>query len=144
MNKKLSAPIFILSNFLILLLGLTFLGGLHYVLNIQYQRPEGLFSPTRGPITSQPASLILTLQQPEDESLVFQGSILVTGKTAPNSEVLVFTQNFDQVVTSKSDGAFSTTVDLEPGVNNIKAIVFDATGDERAAERTVYFSKEKL
>lgn len=142
LTKKISSKHFILSHLLILIIGLIFLGGLYYILNIQYQKSISPFS--NGPVTSKPKSFTLTLNQPEDEALVFNNQILVSGKSAPFLQVLISTNSLDQVVEAKADGSFSYTLNLEEGVNNIKVAAFDKTGDTREIERVVYFSEEKI
>lgn len=142
LNKKLSTKHFILSHILILTLGFVFLGGLYYILNIQYQKPKNLF--INGPVTTLPKSLRLDLDQPDDDSLAFQSSILISGKTAPLLDVLISTDTQNLVIRSKSDGSFSTVLNLDEGVNRITAVVFDGTGDFRSTERTAYYSKEKI
>ena len=142
LSTKLSTKHFILSHILIFLAGLIFLGGLYYILNIQYQKPKGLF--TGGPVTTLPKSLRLDLDQPDQDSLSNSESIIVSGKTGPGKEVLISTNTEDLVIKSKVDGSFSTLLNLDEGVNKITAVVFDTTGDSRSTERTVYYSKEKL
>ncbi len=142
LGKKLSTKQFIVSHFLILVVGLTFLFALFYILNIQYQKSSNPF--LNGPVTTAPKTLRLDLDRPDDDTLSFQNSIIVSGQTAPFKEILIFTDSQDVVITSKKDGSFSTILTLDEGVNRIVAAVFDATGDSRSAERTVYYSKEKL
>lgn len=142
LNKKLSTKQFIFSQFLILIASLVFLFGLFYILNIQYQKPTSPFS--NGPLTTPPRTLRLDLDHPDDDNLTFQSSIIVSGQTAPLKDVLIFTNAQDLVITSKSDGSFSTILNLDEGVNKIVAAVFDATGDSKSAERTVFYSKEKI
>ena len=141
LGKKLSAKQFFLSQLLILIAGLIFLGSLYYILNIRYQKPKDFSS---GPVTTLPKSLRLDLDQPAQDSLITASSILVSGKTGPSKEVLILTDAFDAVIKSKPDGSFSTVLNLDEGVNKITAVVFDATGDSRSAERIVYYSKEKI
>lgn len=142
LRKILSTKHFIISHILILITGLIFLAGLYYILNIQYQPPKELFK--MGPVTSLPKTLRLDLDQPDADSLSFSPSIIVSGQTAPSTEVLISTDSDDLVIKSKPDGSFSTIVSLDEGVNKITTSVFDATGDSRSAERTVYYSKEKI
>ncbi len=142
LNKKLSAGQFILSHFLILIVGLIFLSGLYYILNIQYQKSSNPF--LNGPVTTTPKTLRLDLDHPDDDSLTYSSSIIVSGKTAPLKDVLIFTDSQNLVITSKKDGSFSTILDLDEGVNRIVAAVFDATGDTRSVERSVYYSREKI
>lgn len=142
LNKKLSTQQFILSHLFILIIGLTFLFGLYYILNIQYQKSSNPF--INGPVTTPPKTLRLDLDHPDDMSLSYQSSILVSGQTNPQREVLIFTDSQDLVITSKKDGSFSTLINLDEGENKITAAVFDQAGDNKLTERTVYYSKEKL
>lgn len=142
LQSKLSTKYFILSHILILTAGLIFLGGLYYILNIQYQKPKNLF--LNGPVTSPLKNLILNLDQPSDNSLFFQSSIIISGKTSPLADVLISTDTDDLVIRSKPDGSFSTVLNLDEGVSKITVATFDATGDSRSVERTVYYSKEKI
>lgn len=123
-------------------MGLMFIAGLYYILNVQYQEPENPF--LRGPLTTAPKTLRLDLDQPDQDLLSFSSSLLVSGKTGPAKEVLISTENTDLVIKSKSDGSFSTVFTLNEGVNNITATVFDSTGDYKSVTRSVYYSKEKI
>lgn len=142
LTSRLSTKQFIVSQLLILTIGLISLSGLYYILNIQYQKPKKPFS--SGPVTTLPKSLRLDLDQPDDDSLTFQSATVVSGKTAPLLNVLISTETQDLVIKSKPDGSFSTVLNLDEGVNKVTVATFDATGDIRSAERTVYFSKEKI
>ncbi|MBU1032183.1 hypothetical protein KKE03_04675 [Patescibacteria group bacterium] len=142
LNNKLSSKAFFLSFFLIFTAGLSLLLGLYFILNIQYKKPTSQFS--AGPVTTPPKSLRLDLKQPDDNSLILQDSTVVSGTTGPFLDILISTGTSDLVTRSKPDGSFSTVLDLDEGVNTITVAVFDATGDFRTAERTVYFSKEKI
>lgn len=139
-----SPKAFITSQIMILILGFAAIGGFHYILNIQYQPPTGVYSATGGPVTSAPATLVLELQQPEDDLLVFQPSVIISGKTAPKSSIYISSESNDQALESKKDGTFSTVFDLKGGTNNIQILVFDKTGDSKSLERLVYYSKEKI
>lgn len=141
-SKKLSTKQFIISQLLILTLGLVVLGVLYYILNIQYQVNDKPF--LGGPVTTLPKSLRLDLDEPADNSLVFQSSILVSGKTGASKDVLISTETQDQVIQSKSDGNFSSEINLDQGENVVVVVVFDTNGESRLVERTVFYSKEKL
>lgn len=142
LGKKLSTKQFFVSQILILAAGLIFLSGLYYILNIQYQKPQNLFS--AGPVTTPPKTLRLDLAQPDDNSLTFTSSIIISGQTAPVVNVLISTDTNNLIIKSKTDGSFSTVLDLDEGENRIVAVVFDSTGDSKSVERTVYYSKEKI
>lgn len=142
LTRQLSGKEFVIYHILILAAGLCFIFGLYYILNIQYRQEQKPFQ--AGPVTTRPRSFTLDLDQPPDDTLTFSPQILLSGKTASRLEVLISTDSYDEVIISKNDGTFSQTINLEEGVNNIKVTVFDPTGDSRFAERTVYFSKEKI
>lgn len=110
-------------------------------MNIQYQKSKDLF--LNGPVTILPKSLRLDLDQPDQDTLSFSNSIIVSGTTGPKKDVLISTDTNDFVIQSKADGSFSTVLNLDEGINRITVVVFDLTGDSRSAERTVYYSKEK-
>lgn len=150
MNRRLSTKVFILTQILILVTGLGFLYGLYYVLN-QDQNHSDSYSSTGGPVTSQPNTLTLELQQPDNDLLTFQPSTIVSGTTSPNSEILISAENNlavtsskNLVVKSNSNGNFSTLFNLGEGPNLITIVVFDSTGDQRSVTRSVFYSKEKI
>lgn len=130
---------FLISIFVLALISIILL---HYILNIQYQKPNRPF--LGGPVTSPPKSLRIDLEQPDDNLLVYQPSIIISGKTTPNSEVLIYQDSKDFIIKSTSSGTFSTILNLDEGENRIRVVVFDTNGDTRETERTVYYSKEKL
>lgn len=143
LTKKIPAKSFVLSQVLILLIGLAFLGGIYYILNVQYQTK--LADPfANGPVTTLPKTLVLTLDQPDDDNLSFDSSVVVSGQTAPNKDVLIYTDTQNLVISSKSDGSFSTVLNLDLGVNNITVVVFDNNGQSKTISRTVYYSKEQI
>ncbi|MEK7617115.1 MAG: hypothetical protein AAB414_03600 [Patescibacteria group bacterium] len=142
LTKKLTTKQFVISQVAIFIISLIFLGGLYYILNVQYSQPKNRFA--QGPVTIPPKTLRIDLDQPEEDTLVFDGEIIISGKTGPNLEVLIITDSEDLVVKSKPDGKFSTILKLDEGPNKITTAVFDAAGDSRSVERNVYYSKEKI
>lgn len=142
LNKKISTKSFIFSQLFILTVGLIFIAGLYYLLNIQYQKSDSPFE--AGPVTSIPKSLRLNLDSPDDDSLIFQNSVIISGQTTASKDVLIFTDSQNLVITSQRDGSFSTVLKLDEGVNRIVTSVFDVNGEFKIVERTIYYSKEKI
>lgn len=143
LNQKISTKFFIISQMLILLSGLIFLGSLYYILYLSYPTSSS-FSLGEKLFTQPPKTLLIDLDQPDQDSLTFEPSILISGKTSPNMDILILSDVEDFIVKSKNDGNFSTALDLNEGVNRIVAVVFDASGQSRLVERSVFYSKEKL
>lgn len=140
--KKIPPKHFFLSQIAILFFGLIFLFAIYYIVYIQYKVSDNSFS--NGPVTSAPKSFILNLDQPADNSLVFNSELLISGKTGPSMDTLIYADTQNLVIKSKSDGSFSQSLNLEEGVNNIKVVVFDKEGDSREENRLVFYSKEKI
>lgn len=143
MNKKLPTGIFVIFCILVLISGFIFVGAIYYITNIQYQTPTS-YSLLGQPVTTPPKTLRLDLDRPDDNTLSFDQSIMVSGKTGPNLDVLIMTNQQDLVIKSDPMGNFSTFINLDEGVNTISAAVFDTTGNNRSVNRTVYYSKEKI
>ncbi len=140
--RKIAPKYFITSQLAILVAGLFFLFGIHYIVNIQYQPKAKPFA--NGPVTTQPKSFTLDLTEPADNSLVFTPQILISGETTQIGQIILVTNNNEQVIKSTPEGDFSQSIDLTEGANYIRVIVFDDGGDLLEEQRTVYYSKEKL
>ncbi len=142
LSSKISTRSFIYSQLLIFIVGLIFIAGLYYLLDIQYQKSDNPF--LAGPVTSVPKSLRLNLDSPDDDSLSFQSSVIVSGQTTALKDVLIFTNSQNIAITAQKDGSFSTVLKLDEGVNRIVVSVFDTNGESKSEIRTVYYSKEKI
>ena len=96
------------------------------------------------PVTKAPVSFDLEVSGPEDEILVFDKSVLVSGTTSPNAQVIVTNGSNSKEVDADSQGEFSQLTALTPGLNYIFVSAFDDQGSTKQLERTVYYSEEKL
>ena len=143
MGREISFKLFLISQFLILILCLLLLGGLYYFLNKDFAPPTQDLK-FYSPISSRVVSLTLEINQPDDNLLTFEPDLLISGNTLPNLKILITTNSQDLMIESKKDGTFSTVLELTEGVNYIEAHVFDNKGEERVDQRTVYYSKEKI
>lgn len=139
----LSTKAFVLSHLSILFLSVVFLLGLSFYLNdgallcckkdlINYQ-----------PVTRVPLSLSLEINNPEDEKLLFDKNIIVSGKTSPFATVIIALKD-DFGTQANGGGEFSKIVTLEEGVNELSVTVFDSSGNSKSDQRVIYFSEEKL
>ena len=98
-------------------------------------------------------SVKLEITDPEESSTITsQNSITIVGET--DNEASVLSRKLDNndnvisgsivTVVSDANGIFKITIQLDEGINNITVTAFDPTGDSRFAERSVYYSKEKI
>lgn len=141
-TKKLTRLQFFLSLIIIFQVGFIIILGFNSTINVKSKEDSNPFE--AGPVTTAPKSLLLNLDQPEDNVLSFESSILISGKTSPSKEILLTTSSLDKVIKSKTDGSFSDDVNLVEGENRITVVVFDDKGNSRSTERTVFYSKEKI
>lgn len=144
-ETELSFGTFLVSHTFILLAALGVLGWVYYML-YDINLPLGPKSTleTYKPVTSAPISFNLDLNNPEDNSLVFDKTIVVSGETSPNSTVIISVNDTDTAVESNSKGDFSKVLVLISGLNRISVDAFDNQGNTKQVQRLVYFSEEKL
>lgn len=141
MFRKISTTSFVFSMLVILILGFAFLIVLHFYVNpkqipVTFQDYQ--------PVTSLLVSLTLDLSNPDDNLLVFDSSVLVSGKTVPGTLVLITANDQNQLLTASSDGYFSQTVKLQSATNQLSISAFDSLGNYKSEQRTIYYSEEKL
>lgn len=79
-------------------------------------------SPTPAGITSE---FKITLDKPENEDVVTEGSVTLSGITKPQVLVTVSGEDGDYILKADEKGAFEEEVELIPGVNQIKITAFD-------------------
>ena len=137
----LSTKTFVISHLTILLLGLAFFGGLYY-----YLYPEKFQAAVTeyNPVTREPISLFLEISSPEDDILVSDPNLVISGKTGPDTSVVISNNVTDVGLQAEKDGRFSKVFPLTPGANIIVINAFDSEGNSKTATKTVYFTEEEL
>lgn len=93
-------------------------------------------TPTPGP------GVLLTIDQPSDESVIQTRTITLSGKTAPQTTVVVNTGSDDEVVSPSQSGDYTVTLTLASGENEIVVTAIDPTGNETTKTITVTSSTE--
>lgn len=140
-GRKLSpAKSFLLLGFLFVA-GLVFLGTIYYIL---HQTPPPQFNFSGISLTSEPVSLELNLSSPDDEIIVSEENLLISGTATKNSILILSSLDSDLPININPDGSFSYTAKLDTGYNRFLVTAFDDNGNSKTDGRTVYFTKEKL
>ncbi len=140
MGKVLSPLVFGLALVAIFIAGLGFVGWLYYTLNGNPLAEVIKYSP----VSQEPSSFNLQINAPEDNALVFDGNILLTGKTSPGTSVIVVDGGSTTGFEVTSNGDFSKVISLTEGAHLLTITAFDKTGLTKTVTRQVYYSKEKL
>jgi hypothetical protein len=140
-DVTLSTKTFIISHTIIFLSGLIFFGGLYYILyQEKFQPPQADYNP----VTKEPVSLFLEVTAPEDEGLVYEDNIIISGKTGPDATVIISGQETDAGLQASKQGEFNKVFQLSPGPNIVEITAFDSEGNSKTVTRSIYYSKEKI
>jgi hypothetical protein len=84
--------------------------------------------------------LKITLDKPQDNDVVTEDSINVSGITKPLAWITVSGEEDDYIIQAEESGVFNQDVSLIPGVNQIKITAFDSAGNENAGKVLVVYS----
>lgn len=153
-NKKasifevfISTKTFIITHILLLIFGLGIFLGLAYYLNGSFLIccKQSEFEKYI-PVTKKPSSLSLNLTNPDEELLVFNKSLIVSGSTSENTTVIIANVTTKQTigVETNQKGDFSKVVYLDKGLNELIVAAFDLQGNFKTEERTIFYAEEKL
>lgn len=137
----LSTKTFVISHLTLLILALAFFGGLYYIL---YPERFQAAITEYNPVTKEPISLFLEISSPEDEILVSDPNLIISGKTGPNISVIISSVSNDAALQSGKDGQFSTVFPLNSGPNIVEINAYDLEGNHKTTTKTIYYSEEKI
>jgi hypothetical protein len=86
----------------------------------------------------------LTIENPKDESVFDTKKITISGKTMPNTTIIVSTEINDQVVNPAANGNFTLDTTIDNGTNLIQITAIFPNGEEKKMTRTVTYSTESF
>ncbi len=86
----------------------------------------------------------LVIHSPEDEIIVAEAGLAVTGTTLPQAFVVIIVNDQEYITSADDSGNFSVNVELEAGSNVIAIHSLDEDGQATNQERTVIFSTQPL
>jgi hypothetical protein len=130
-----------------LIIGLLFAGGIFYAYQFISQRPKQIqknitLNPSPTAVSSNSDELMV--EEPADEAVIDSKSVKVSGKTLPNSTVIVTSVNDEQVALPAENGNFSLTTTIGDGVHLIQVVSILPGGEEKKVVRTVTYSTESF
>jgi hypothetical protein len=117
---------------------------------------ENFFKPTKAldvylPVSQEPKSMHLLINNPDDQILTYDATMVVSGQTTPKAGVVISVQFPNSTfkdqnigVEADNEGGFRKSVDLKPGANEISISAFDTQGNKKMETREIYYSQEKL
>ena len=98
--------------------------------------------PTEKP--EDPNTNNLTIDSPENESIVNNSKVSVSGKSSPNSTIIITTSQKTYSQITKDDGLFSIDIELESGANKINVSSIDARDNQINVPLIVTYSTAKI
>jgi hypothetical protein len=107
--------------------------------------PTTTSAPASGPTTapvSATGELELTLAKPEENDVIVESPVILSGVTRAGSWITISGQEEDHILKADASGAFSQEVNLVGGVNTIAVSSFDDKGKSIQKYLTVVFSSE--
>lgn len=132
-------------SFIATFLGLLVAGAAFYAFQATKTVPKiskvvSIVSPSPTPLPS----IFLTVNRPEDEGVVDNKTLVISGKTTSKAVVVVIGDSYEDVVTPSENGNFSTTVTLNNGQNLIEIIAIAPNGESATIKKTVTYSQEEF
>lgn len=97
---------------------------------------SSVVSPTPKP------TIFLVLNEPNNEIVVSNKTLTVSGKTNPEATIIIITDSDQLVLKPSSQGDFSTTITLESGQNLIRIRAVTPNAETIVTDRTVTYSTE--
>ena len=94
--------------------------------------------------TPAPSQHSLTITSPEDNDIITQEEIDITGLTSPNSYLTITSTNDEEIFESDDTGNFMSKIKLTGGANLIKVTSINPQGQEASKELTLVFSTADL
>lgn len=108
------------------------------------QQQEKITQPEQPTQIPTPASIGLQILSPEDNSLVNQEKIEVSGKAGVAGTIAILYENGEKIIDSDSSGNFSAEITLTSGENEITIIAYDESGNEISKTITIIYSTAQI
>ena len=86
----------------------------------------------------------LSITFPEDNLLVSNSSLKITGNTISNSQIIINTSTQNFMGQSDQDGLFTIPIKLDSGLNIIKISAIDSNGNQLDTELNITYSTAKI
>lgn len=135
----------LLSFSIVLILLLVVIAGFYLYQSSRKIKPSEIKTITINEPSPTPASgLFLTIDSPQDESVVNQRTVKVSGKTLPNAKIVIVTQTDEEGAVATKDGTFSTDITLDQDENIIEISAFGSNGEVVKTKRVVSYSTENF
>ncbi|MCL5970704.1 MAG: hypothetical protein M1450_04360 [Patescibacteria group bacterium] len=133
-------------SFLAVFIGLVVAGAAFYIFQLtktlppQKARVQSITAPTKAP----KSDMFLAITEPSDEFVSDRKVVKIAGKTNIDAIVIIMTKTDQEVLKPTRTGDFSTTININDGVNLVKISAIASDGEEKSVLRTISFTEEEF
>lgn len=86
----------------------------------------------------------LSIISPQDNSLLDQEEIEITGKTSPLANVVILFEEGETIIQANEQGDFKETIELSGGANEITVTAVDQNGNEASKILNLVYSTAQI
>lgn len=83
---------------------------------------------------------LITIDQPEDNSVVSSNELIISGKTTPKSIVAIVSEKNEYFTEADEAGLFSQKIELITGVNEIKIVSLTSNEEQAEISLTIVYT----
>jgi hypothetical protein len=86
----------------------------------------------------------LDIVSPQDNSLLDQEEIEITGKTSPLANIVILSEEGEEIIQADEQGEFKETITLSGGANEITITAIDQNGNEASKVLNLVYSTAQI
>jgi hypothetical protein len=94
--------------------------------------------------TAEEGKISLIISSPEDNSLVNQEEIEISGQTVSQATIAILYEEGEEILQANEQGEFSQKITLVGGANEIKITAFDKEGNEASKNLNLVYSSAEI
>lgn len=135
----------IIAVFVGIILGIIVASGFWFLKSAKMAIPK---KPAEKTVVSTPTntpsrqSLFLSLTKPQDQSILNDKSLIIEGKTTPETRLITTKSQNETVVKSDGNGNFNLKLNLDDGVNTILITAVNDQNETKSLTLTVVYEEK--
>lgn len=86
----------------------------------------------------------LSITSPQDNSLLDQEEIEITGETSPLANIVILFEEGEKIIQADEQGDFKETIELSGGANEITITAVDQDGNEASKALNLVYSTAQI
>jgi len=95
------------------------------------------------PTPNQQQAAKVTIESPLSEAVETSDQLLVSGSTSADAKVVVQGVIDDSVIIANASGKYAGKITLSEGKNDVVVTSYSASGEQKTAQVTVYYTPEQ-